>query len=343
MWVSYSDIVKEEFVKYYQSVLYNQKVLANGNLKTIDLSKHDNIKVTQNYAYRGEAYPVVVIGSEGGSLETLGFNDDVGGHNDTFTLGTDYNSYVTIGYNSSGSASVAIKFSPDEDTELEHISLAMANSGLYAHSDIDVVLYEGGVVPGSGSVVSSGSIHGFNDTTHDLYKVGFGEDIDLDSDTDYWIEVSTDSSSQYYLFVDIEGYTNTIATRNSDSDSWTLATNKGLVGTVTGGTVDVLGGNVRVPITVQIAAKDSQTVDNIFDVLLLFTELARRYEYSAFEDNRIFIDKINFGGDTAPRELAGNIQIFVKQMTVNVVAAWTYNVSKTVLADIGITTTTFSK
>jgi hypothetical protein len=343
LWATYADIAKKEIVKYFQKIFNNLSTIQNDGIKTLDFTG-SKVQVTENYAYRGEKYPVIVVSAEGGQMLVRGFNDDIGRHYMEEVLGSHNNTYAVVGKNRGGAvSSAAVKFTPTEDFGLEQISLTMANNGIFSQGDITFNLYEGGVAPGSGSLLASGTVGGFISTDFSTKYLGFGADIDLVTTSSYWIEVVSDDESGYAVCIDTSDNAEgkTLALKDDTDSAWVVSDDMAIVMSLRGDTQDMLGGDVRVPIVLQIAAKDIQTVDNIFDMVLLWAELAKRFEYSDFIDKRIKIESISFGGDTAPRELGGNITIYVKQVTLNIVGAWTYGIDKEVLASLGYSVTTF--
>jgi len=341
MWITCADMVKREFVRFYNKLFHTPQLYLNTtddeNLDSqIDLTKH-HIRAVENFNYEGEEYPVIVVGVNGGELLIRDFGDEIGTHSHIETLGTDSLGYEIIGNNGSGSISeVAVKFQPSISFELEEIKTLMSNATGYAQGDITVYLYEGGDEPEEGTLMASGVLDGFSDQSQHYTYFGFSDKQSLDKDNTYWLRYTTDSYSRYNIFIDTDDSVSdmSVAVKDDASSDWSVETGKAVVGTLRGNSAIVFGGDVRIPVTVQIAGKDAKTVDAIFDISLLYTELAKKTAYGDFYKQRIRIDKISFGGDTAPQQFRNQL-IFIRSMTVNVIAAWTFDVSAELLREFG--------
>ena len=332
MWFSYSDLVKKEFVKFYQNLFQNTKLWSNSNISILDLSQ-DKILVTEDYAYQGETYPVIIVGAEGGSLLVRDLSDDMGSYSYEEQLGLIARQYCTIGKTDSGTASAAVSFIPSKDFALEQVNLMLANSGLYSQGDLTVNLYQDSI---SGSLLASGSIYGFGDTQQKLLEVGFNTVVNVSADNTYWITVDADDESSYYGYVDDVGITDRdVALKGSSSGSWVIGDDQALVGWIRADSATIWGGDAKIAISLQIAARDEKTANDIADICLIHTELAKKVGYSKFQNSRIRIESIAFGGDVAPLKPGTNTNIFVKKITLNVIAAWSYEVNRDVLKEFG--------
>lgn len=341
MWFSYSDVVKRQFVLYYQKLFTNTKLWQNHIIENIDLTK-EPIVVVENYAYRGEQYPAIIISADGGQVIIRDLSDIIGDHHHEEVLGEQMNSFLPLGYMPNGKASVAVQFTPSEDFSLEQINLPLQHSGYGLEGDISVTMYQGGAVPGSGSIVASGSLAGFQRTADiQTYAIGFGDKISLSHSNTYWLLFEADSSSGYYTFIDSNVPTCNVAVQSEEDGTWSIINGQSLVLWGRGNSSLVFGGDVRVTVGVQIAARDEKTAGDIFDIALLFTELAKKAEYSNFHNSRIKIESIAFSGDQAPLKPSINTNIYVKRLTIQVVAAWTFNVDKDILEDFGYNISTF--
>ena len=338
MWFTYSSIVKREFVKFFQKLFSQQKIWENYTYPVLDLSQ-DNIIATENYAFRGEKYPAIIVSAEGGQLLIRDLQDSMGDYYHEEIISNNPIGYTVIGKTDSGVASASVSFTPSRNFSLEQVNILMANSGLYSQGNVNVKLYNGGAVPSSGTLLASGSLDGFSSIQSEYKLVGFDSKVSLNTANTYWITVEPDDiNSSYYLYTD-DSISNNIAV--SYGANWSETADTALCMWLRGDSAIIYGGDVKLSINVQIAARDEKTVSDIFDLCLLFTELAKKVGYSKFHEHKIKIESISFGGETAPIKTGTNTNIFVRTLTVSVIAGWTYDIDKELLKDFGYIINTF--
>ncbi|MCK9428837.1 MAG: hypothetical protein M0R17_02350 [Candidatus Omnitrophica bacterium] len=183
---------------YFRRIFRYNSQWTNLGVEIVQLSSGSEQLVFEQFFNENERYPVVTVGSNGGSITPFGFNDYVSSENESLKYFGQRNLAVAILSNES-----PITFSlPDTllNETSKTLSITAAWTGIGSGGDdITATVYKNYTT--NPVAVASGSIIGTTELSFQNLETELFPSVILDQQ-DYWVNLQTSSGSSYYVGID---------------------------------------------------------------------------------------------------------------------------------------------
>jgi hypothetical protein len=250
---------------YLRRVFRYNSQWVNLGVEIVQFSSGSEQLVFEQFYNENEKYPVITLGSNGGSITPFGFNDFLTTGADSVEIIGNRNLSMVI---LSSNAPVAFSLTDNLLTKtLGNISLkgAWSQTG-GGGDDITVNLYKDYLT--TPILVASGSLSGITEITFQDMETELFPTITLDQQ-DYWIELQVASGSDYYIGID------------------TTRTTKYISGTGSIQSTGSVVGFVRFP--------SSLTFGGLYECNMVFRCMSKNQTAQAYDLSELIIQYLSLG------------------------------------------------
>jgi hypothetical protein len=331
---------REVFVEYLRRVFLYSGPWSNKELEIISVDKPEQELVFEQFFEEPEKYPIITVGTTGGTHVSMSFNNQVENIYDfLFPLGNRSLSLVEFSTNSPFAFKIPNNFSGSlGGFESDLIWKNGANT-----DDISIKLYSNYFSPTGSTLLSSGSIRNFDDIN--VLKTYFGAfypHTNIHKNIDYWIELTPLSGSVYKIAID-PNYNGLYSKVNySGSIPYGTIYSGSIYGGLRYSPFMRMGGAHEFSLVVKCSAKNSiEKVQNLADLIEIYTKISQygnlnrllnsdtKIDLSMLSNDNVsfltkrglFIKNINKGG-IENRKRGDNDVIFTISLTIEVRSEW---------------------
>jgi len=341
---------KDTFVEYLRRCFRYGGSWTNRELEIVSVDKPEGELVFEQFFEEPEKYPLITVGSLGGTSVSLGFNDQVDNTFDfTSPLGTRSLALV----NFSTSTPFAFKLPSNFTGSLGGFITDMVWKNGENVEDITIKLFQNYFTTGS-VLLASGSIQSFDSLTTSTYFGGFYSYPLIQNGQDYWIELTPKSGSVYRIAIDTtyNGVYSSIAYSGS-TPIGTLVT-----GSIYGGLryspLMRMGGAQEFSIIIRCSSKNSmEKAQNLADLSEIYIKMGQYGALSRSSTNeaklnlsRLLVDNVPFltskgisikkvaKGALENRKRGDNDIIFTIGLTVDIRTEWSLDFEEQTIKEI---------
>ena len=349
--------VRDTFVEYLRRCFKYGGSWRNRELEIVSVDKPEGELVFEQFFEEPEKYPLITVGSQGGTSVLMGFNSQVDNMYDfTSELGSRSLSLVDF----STTTPFAFKLPTDFTGSLGGFVADMMWKDGSNVDDITIKLFENYFTTGS-VLIASGSIRNFDSLKLQTYFGSFYPYPAIQDKKEYWIELTPQSGSVYRIATDptYNGvYSSVIYSGNIPSGSLTSGS---IYGGLRYSPVLRMGGANEFSVIIRCSAKNSmEKAQNLVDLSEIYIKMGQHGIFNRQSTNvtkidlsRLMVNGVSFltsrgisvknisKGAIENRKRGDNDIIFTIGLTVECRSEWNLDFNEQVVKEIQTEVTTY--